>query len=353
MAERPDRVCVELDRQRYEALSQERQWDTLDLRQIIRRQQLATLLVNIMLGSYQKRLGARLGVMPGSELLEATRTSEELGIPVTLCDRDIRVTLRRAWHSLSWYRKLMLLSSTLVGAFGNPDLSEEDLRRIRRRDVLTELMTELGEAMPSLKRVLIDERDAYLAQRIRESQGDRIVAVVGAGHVSGMRRALEAERDVTLEEFDRVPPVSPVWKWIGWSVPALIVGSLAAIGVNKGAAAVGEDALFWVLVNSIPTSFGCLLAFGHPATAAVGFAVAPFTSMTPLIGSGYIVAFVQAWLRPPRVHEFQSLGDDVTKVSRWWSSHLLRVFLVFVFSGVLGAIGTWVGGVKIVSHLFG
>jgi len=352
-SEKPDCVCVELDHQRYQALSQEKHWETLDLREVIRSGQLATLLINILLGSYQKRLGGKLGVVPGSELVEAVRASEEHGIPISLCDRDIRVTLRRAWHSLPWYRKLMLMSSVLAGAFQSPDLTEDDLRRIRQRDVMTELMSELGEAMPTLKRVLIDERDAYLAQRIRESEGQKLVAVVGAGHVAGMQVALEAEREVSLTEFDVIPPVSPVWKWVGWSIPAVIVGALVAIGITQGTMAAGENALMWVLINSIPTAVGAAIALGHPGTVATAFVVAPFTSLTPVIGASSIAAFVQAWLRPPRVHEFQSVGDDVIVLPRWWSSRLLRVFLVFILAGLLGAIGTWVGGVEIISNLVG
>jgi pheromone shutdown protein TraB len=168
-----------------------------------------------------------------------------------------------------------------------------------------------------------------------------------------MRKALEAERDVSLTEFDRIPPVSPAWKWIGWSVPVVILGALVAIGVTKGSAAAGENALFWVLVNSIPTAFGCVLALGQPGTIAAAFVVAPFTSLTPLIGAGSVAAFVQVWLRPPIVQEFQTVAEDVSRPSRWWSSRLLRVFLVFLFSSVFGAIGTWVGGIEILSNLVG
>lgn len=158
--ERPDAVCVELDAQRYAALSQKQRWEALDLKQVIRSRQLAALIANLLLASYQKRLGGALGVMPGTELLEAAKAGEELGIPVSLCDRDVRVTLRRAWASMSLFKKAQLLATFMASAFESPNLDEEELRRLRERDVLTELMEELGRALPSLKRVLIDERDA-------------------------------------------------------------------------------------------------------------------------------------------------------------------------------------------------
>jgi pheromone shutdown-related protein TraB len=290
--------------------------------------------------------------MPGSELLAASQAAEQLGIPIALCDRDIRVTLRRAWHSMPWYRKAWLASTLLASAFDRTELSEEDLRAIRKRDVLNELMGELGDSMPVLKRVLIDERDTYLAQRIREAEGDRVVAVVGAGHVAGMREALLAERDVDLSEIDSVPVVSGAWKWVGWGIPAIIVGSIVAIGFSKGPEAAGENALYWFLANAIPTGIGGIAAFGHPLTIIAAALAAPFTSLTPVIGAGYVAAFVQTWFAPPLVREFQNVGDDVTRVSRWWKSRLLRIFLVFVLTTLGSFLGTWVGGYEILTNLF-
>jgi len=350
--ESPDRVCLELDAQRHEALSSEDRWKQLDLRDVIRRRQLATLLVNLLLASYQKRLGGQLGMMPGSELLEASRVASENDIPIALCDRDIRVTLRRAWSSLSWWRKLELASTMLASAFDRTELSEEDLRNIRRKDVLNEMMSELGESMPTLKRVLIDERDTYLAQRIREAEGNRIVAVVGAGHVTGMCEALARGTDIDTSEFDQITPVSPVWKWVGWAIPALILSALVAIGATKGPAAMGENALYWLIANSVPTALGGLLALGHPLTIAIGGLAAPFTSLTPVIGAGYVAAFVQTWLAPPLVHEFETVGDDIAHLGRWWRSRLLKIFLVFVLTTLGSLLGTGLGGAEIVSNLF-
>lgn len=350
--ERPDAVCVELDPQRYAALSQQQRWQGLDLRQVIRRRQLAALIMNLLLASYQKRLGGALGVTPGTELLEATKVAEELGIPVSLCDRDVRVTLRRAWGALSLFRKIRLLSELLAGSLDAPELDEEELRRLRQKDVLTELMDELGRAYPNLKRVLIDERDRYLAQKIRDTEGRRVVAVVGAGHVAGMRTALEGEPEPDLGALDTVPPVSAVWKWVGWGLPALILGSLAWIGIRKGPEVAGENLVYWILANGIPSTVGAAMALAHPVTVAAAFFVAPVTSLTPVIGAGYVLAFVQAWLQPPRVFEFESVADDFGSVRSWWRSRLLRILLVFVLTTLGSLLGTYVGGVEILSNLF-
>ncbi len=351
-AERPDCVCIELDSQRYEALSQQKRFADLDLREVIRKQQLAPLLMNLLLSSYQKRLGGKLGVTPGSELLEAAKTAKEFDIPISLCDRDIRITLRRAWAALSLWKKAMLISTFTASAFEDPEISEEELNRIKQKDVLSELMKELGEAMPALKEALIDERDRYLAQKIRETKGDKLVAVVGAGHIEGMRRAILSGKDQDLDEISTIPKTSPVWKWVGWAIPALIIAALGYIGLTQGAEAASDNAIFWFLINAVPCAIGGVLALAHPLTILAGFVAAPFTSLTPVIGAGYVTAFVQTWVQPPRVHEFNSVGEDIATLRGWWHSRLLRVFLTFILTTLGSLVGTWVGGSVIVTRVF-
>lgn len=352
-AERPDVVCVELDQRRYDALSQRKRWEALDLREVIRKRQLATLLLNLFLASYQKRLGGKLGVMPGSELLEAVEVATACNVEVELCDRDVRITLRRAWGALSLPKKAMLLSGVLEAGTGKgPEISEEELRRLRSKDVLSEMMQELGRAFPELKTALIDERDAYLATKIRQAKGQSVVAIVGAGHIAGMSEALLGRRDADLPELERIPPVSPMWKTIGWGVTALILGSIGYIGATQGAAAAGENAMIWALAHGIPSALGGLLALAHPYTILAAFLAAPFTSLSPLIGVGYVAALVQTYVTPPRVYEFQTVGEDIMRARAWWRSRVLRVFLVFLLTSVGGVLGTWFGGAKILSNVF-
>ncbi len=350
--EKPDSVCVELDEKRYKALSQKQKWEELDLKSVIRQKQLATLLINLLLGSYQKKLGEKLGVTPGLELLEATKAAAENDIPIVLCDRDIRITLRRAWHSMSFFKKMQFMSSGLVGVLENPEISEEQLREIKQKDVLNELMQELGKVMPVLKKVLIDERDTYLTQKMLAAGGRKIVAVVGAGHVDGMVKKMKKHRPIDLSEIETIPPVSPVWKWFGWGIPTLIIASIVYIGFQKGPQAAGDNALYWIIANGLPSMLGTIIALGHPLTVISAFLAAPITSLTPVIGAGYVTAFVQAYFRPPLVREFQSVSKDFSSPRKWWQNKLLRIFLVFLLSGIGSAIGTWVGAVEIFSNLF-
>ncbi len=180
-----------------------------------------------------------------------------------------------------------------------------------------------------------------------------MVAVVGAGHVAGIKKRIFQDNLDTMVEINTVPPVSKIWKCLGWAIPLCIIGSLFAIGFQKGAAVAGSNLLFWILANGIPAAIGAILAFAHPFTTVSAFAAAPITSLTPVIGAGYVTAFIQVMAKPPVVKEFETVGDDMATFNGWWKNKLLRVFLVFFLTGVGSAIGTWVGGYEIMKNLFG
>ncbi len=350
--EKPDCVCVELDEQRYKALSERKKWQNLDLRAVIRQKQISTLFINILLASFQKRLGQKLGVMPGTELLEAIRVAKENDIPVELVDRDVRITLRRAWTSMSFWQKMKFLSFGLAGIFEQPKLNEEELAKLRKQDVLTELLQEMGKYLPVVKTILLDERDTYLSEKIKKAKGDKIVVIVGAGHRQGIAEKLQSNRSYDLKSFETIPPPSTGWKWFAWGLPIFIIGSLIYIGFTKGPAAAGDNAVFWILANGIPCALGALIAFGHPLTILTALLAAPVTSLTPVIGAGYVAIFVQAYVRPPVVKEFESVNDDVAVFKAWWQNKLLRIFLVFILTGLGSAVGTYVGMYEIISNLF-
>ena len=350
--EKPDTVCVELDAGRLQALSEPNRWQSLNLKDVIRRKQLATLVVNLVLASYQKRMGMQTGVQPGSELQAAVTEARERGIEVVLADRDVKVTLKRAWACTPWYRKFKLLGGLLESVFDRSEVSEEQLREIRQQDTLSALMNDFGKSFPELKSVLISERDQYLASSIRNASGSKIVAVVGAGHLEGIQSILENSSPVpSEEELTHIPPPHPAWAFIGWGIPALILLSLVAIGFTKGLDVAASHALYWILMTGGPAALGTALAMAHPLTVVVAFVMAPLTTLHPLIGVGFFTALAQAYLCPPRVYEMENVADDFWKVSRWWKNRLTRVFLCFLLPGLPTTIGSLLGGWNILKTL--
>ncbi len=350
--ESPDCVCLELDEKRFSSLKNAKKWENLNLKEVIKNQQLSTLLLNVALASYQKKLAKKLDIQPGNEFLIATNTAEELNIPIELCDRDIRITLRRTWKSLSLLEKLKLIFSGDDSGDIEKEIDEDLLAELRKTDVISKMIKSLGESVPSLKRVLIDERDYYLAEKIRLSKGNKVVAVVGAGHMSGIIEYLETDKKIDLSKIEKIPPVSFGWKIFGWSIPVLIIGSIIYIGINQGLGKAGENILIWSLANGIPAMIGALISFAHPMTILSAFFGAPLTSLTPVIGAGYVSAFVQINFAPPLVKNFTSVTDDFSSPKKWWSNKLLKVFLIFILTSLGSAIGTYVGAFKIFNNLF-
>jgi len=218
--------------------------------------------------------------------------------------------------------------------------------------MLSELMDELGEAMPEMKQVVIDERDTYLSEKIKAAKGKKMVAVVGAGHVPGIKLALQEDRSKWMEVINMIPPISPIWKILGWSIPLIILGSIAMIAMQKGSAIAGDNIIYWILANGIPSSIGAIIALAHPFTIIGAFAAAPLTSLTPVIGAGYVTAFIQVMMMPPVVKEFETVLEDMGTVRGWWSNKLLKVLLAFFLPGFGSMIGTWIGAAEIVSNLF-
>lgn len=244
------------------------------------------------------------------------------------------------------------MATLLASLFDKTELDEEKLTELRNKDVLSEMMKEIGEALPAAKHVLIDERDIFMAEKIKATPGKRIVAVVGAGHMQGIQRVIKEDNSSRMKEINTIPPVSKGWKIAGWSIPAAILLSLGVIGFRQGAGEAGANALYWILANGIPSSIGAMIAFGHPATILSAFAGAPITSLTPVIGAGYVCAFVQVMTQPPMVKEFEAVSTDISTVRGWWQNRLLRIFLVFIMTGLGSSIGTWVGGYRIFTNLF-
>lgn len=351
----PDGLCVELDARRFEALANPERFAALDLRAVIRQRQLATLGLTLALSAYQRALGRKLGVQPGAEFLAAAQAAKAQNIPLHLCDREIGCTMRRALRALSFWKRMMFASAMLAGFFEKQTLDENKLEELRSADLLSHWLQELGESFPGLKRALVDERDEYLAERIRQCPGRKLMAVVGAGHVPGLKKRLAQNTDsrnpeesaARLAALEEIPPVRKGGRTLVWGIPALIIGALLWIGFTQGAQRAGENAAFWVLANGIPSAVGAALALSHPLVVVAAFCAAPITSLIPVIGAGYVTGALQAWLRPPRVHEFAEAPDAFSGWRRFRKNRLLRIVCVFVLTTLGSMAGTCIGGSEI------
>ncbi|MDO3376989.1 TraB/GumN family protein [Geoalkalibacter halelectricus] len=340
--EQPDTVCIELDEQRFQALKNTNKWESLNLKEVIRKGQVPFLMTNLALAAFQKRMGLQTGIRPGAEMAAAADAAAALGARVELVDRNIRTTLLRVWRRTSLWKKAHIMATLVASLFESQKASEEELARLRQTDTLSAMLEEMSRMLPSVKSVLVDERDIYMAYHIRNAPGRRIVAVLGAAHIPGIKRLFgEDISAATIAEISRVPPKPIISRAIPWIIPAVVI-SLFVLGFFLGdRQQVAGAALAWVLANGGLSALGALLALGHPLTVASAFFAAPLTSLNPTVGAGFVTGLVQVMVAAPTVRDMERVGDDLVSVRGWWSNRLARVLLVFVFSSLGSTLGTF------------
>lgn len=346
---RPDTVCVELDQPRHDALLDETRWRKLDLFQIIRQKKVLYLVANLALSAFQRKIGERMGVRPGAELLAAVKAAEAIGAHLVLADRDIQATLKRTWHRLGFWDKTKLITELLLAPFILQEIEEEKIESLRDRDTISEVLDQLAQAMPRLKEPLIDERDRYLISSVLEAPGKKIVAVVGAGHVRGMLENLETKVD--REALSVLPPPSRIATLFNWGIPAIILAAFWFGWQQHQAESLFEMVRAWVL----PTSIGCgiltTVALAHPLTILSGVLAAPLTTLNPVIAVGMVTALVEAWIRRPTVEDCEGIPDAIMKPSSWFKNRATRVLLVFVLSNIGASIGMFISTTWVLSLL--
>lgn len=340
----PDTVCVELDTQRYQSLINKKGWESLNLKELIKKKQVPFLLTNLALSSYQKRMGLQTGVKPGAELAAAAQTAEERGMEVELVDRNIRTTLLRVWRKTGLWNKMKVMAALFGSLFEKQELNEEELAKLRENDTLSSMLDEMGKLLPSVKQILVDERDTYMAYHIRNAPGEKVLAVVGAAHLSGIIRLLQGDEidPATISEISTIPPKTTFSKIIPWLIPGIVVTLFIGGFFFGNRDQLANAATAWVLANGLFSALGALLALGHPVTIISAFVAAPITSLNPTIGAGFVTGLVQSFVAAPTVRDMEHVGEDLMTFKGWWGNRLARVLLVFLFSSIGSSIGTFV-----------
>jgi pheromone shutdown-related protein TraB len=350
-AEKPDTVCVELCESRLQSIRQKSRWQEMDIIKVVKEKKAFLLLSNLILASFQKRIADRMDIAPGQEMVTAVEAAEAAGAQVWLADRDIRITLSRTWRSMGLWDKSKLLFQLLLSLGEVDDLSREDIERMKQEDVLDSLLKEIGASQPVIREILIDERDRYLAQKIKTAPGTHIVAVVGAGHIPGIKRYWSTEID--LPALEGLPPKSRVTGLLKWGIPTAIMG-LFVYGFYAGGSKTGSDMiLWWVAANGVLAGIGALIAWGHPLTILSSMLSAPLTSLNPMIAAGWVSGLVETFSRKPKVRDFETLQDDIRSVRGFWTNKVTRILLVVVFTNLGSSIGTFVAFPMIVRALHG
>lgn len=385
---KPDIVAVELCQSRFEALSNPHRWQNLDMSQIIREKKIWLLFSSLMLSAIQKKMGAGGSQQPGAEMLTATQLAQAGGAELLLADRDVRITLRRAWNRVGFFSRLWMISSLFTALLVREKIAEEEIERLKQQDILEEMLQMLPRRYEPLREVILAERDAYIAEKICQrvqkeshskssrkssdkSSGEsdsesssrsysespsepssnpsrpagplRILAVVGAAHLAGIRGILEGGERRDLSSLEDAPPPSYLRRSLAWLLPALFLFGLSALLFRPAADPLLLQRLLlaWVASRCIGAGVGTLIARARPLTILATVAIAPVSYFLGFLGIRLwmLSALVEARLKKPRVEDFEDVARDTENWSAFikalYRNRVLHLFFV-IWASSLG-----------------
>lgn len=345
-SEKPDMVCLELDKGRFESKTKSNSYANMDLKKVFKEGKAFLVLANTALASFQKKMGTQTGSAPGEEILGAAKIAKERNIPYCLCDREITVTFKRAWGNSGLISKAKLLATLISTAFDKEEISAEELEQLKKTDTLQEMLQEMSKELPAAKKALIDERDRYLATNIYTAEGHKKVAVIGAGHAGGIVNTIKELENgrlgTNLADISDPPKPSVFGKLVGWLIPialvAFILYSCFTYGFDQGL----KYFLIWAGCNAGTSLIATALSNAHPLNWLVAALSAPVAVMNPLIGVGVFTAIAESELRKPQVRDFETISDDIGKFKGWFRNKVLHCFLIFFTSSIGSILGTFV-----------
>ncbi|TGL58994.1 TraB/GumN family protein [Leptospira sarikeiensis] len=339
--EKPDTVCVELCASRMRSVQDPDHWKKLDIFKVFKERKMWLLLSSLILSSFQKKLGHG-NIRPGDEMRKAIDEGNKIHAKIVPVDREISTTLKRAWWNVGFWSRMFLFSTLVSSLIAKEEISPEKIEEMKSDDVLKDLFSQLPSRYQSVKNVIIDERDSYLAQRIREQAavGKKIFAVVGAGHLEGIMKNISEDRNI--EHLD-ILPTKGFWDIVRPLLfPAIIISAFTALYWFGGKEEGQEFLVRWILVKGGLAALGAIIALAHPISILLAFIAAPIGNFNPIIKPGWVAALSESWFRKPLVEDFEKLGEDTETFSGYWKNKVTRIFLVFMLPQLGSSIGTFI-----------
>mgnify|MGYP003571038353 FL=1 len=354
---RYDGVALELCENRLNALTDPDAISRMDIMQVVRKGKGPMVMASLALGAFQKRIADQLDIEVGADMRAGAESAEAHNLPLMLIDRDVGITMKRIYRNVPWFKRVKVLAGLLASVIARRSVSAEEVERLKRGDMLESTFNQFAEHSAEIYKPLVDERDQYMAARLIEearfSGCKHILAVVGAGHLKGIRQYLDTtgERYITepeqcQQQLDQVPPAGNLLKLLPWLIVALILTGFA-IGFSQSSNVGWGMVQQWVVINGTLAAIGALIALAHPLTIVSAFVAAPLTSLNPTISAGGVSAAVESFLRKPRVGDFSRLRDDACRIGGWWSNRVAHTFVVFFLTGLGSVVGTYIAGYKI------
>ena len=355
-----DAVAVELCDSRAQSMRDPEAFKQMDLFKVIRQGKAGMVAASLVLSTFQKRLADQSGIQPGAEMKAAMDGADQRGLPLWLIDREVGTTLKRAWHSVGFWQRFGLLGGLLASVFEREEIEQAEIEKLKQGDLLESAFSEFASESKPLYQSLIGERDAFMSARLREeatrsatSEPRRVLVVIGAGHLKGLCTLLRDQQSDPATEVEKLGATPPKARWPKWVAGALVLLVFAAIAFafHRNAALGTQALLSWVLFTGGFAAIGALAAGGHPLSILAAFIAAPIKPFRPGIPAGGISAMAEAWVRRPRVADFETLRDDIVHWSGWWKNRVARTLLNFFLVSIGTIIGEYSAGIHIFKSL--
>jgi pheromone shutdown-related protein TraB len=341
----PNVVCIELDAKRAESMLNPSQWEKTNIITVIKNKQTFYLLANLILSDYQKKIAKNLDVPLGAEMTTAISLSQEKNIPMQYIDRPIQITFTRIWRLLSLKEKFNLLVELIASLFSGEEITPEQLEELKQADMIEQALSQIQGKYATIKKVLIDERDQYMATKIKRINQPVVVAVVGAAHAEGIKKALFENHSISKLEF--IPKKKTASKAVGWIIPIGILAIIIAtfsIDANVG----WQQVKTWVLLNGTLSAIGTALVFAHPLTILTAFVVAPISSLSPLLAAGWFAGLVEATIAKPTVKDLNKVSEDFKSIRSALKNRFIKILLVVIMANVFSSIATFLSSFRII-----
>lgn len=344
--ERPDSVCIELDSERYQAMTEKKSWSNTDFIKVIKEGKAGFMFVNILLSNYQQKLAKQFNIQSGQEMLQGIQSAHEIGAEIILADRNIQITFNRIWRGCSFWEKCKLVSSIIVSFFDHDAITEEELEELKSEDMLNAALSDLSDNFAGVKAYLVDERDIYLCEKIKNAPGKKIIAILGAAHIPGIVKNWNINHDISV--LEKTPPKGKMGKIIGWSLPVFLIGLVIltfSFNVGSGLA----QARNWLILTMAGAGIGTIISLAHPLTILTSIVMAPISALSPVLATGWFAGLMEAHIRKPKVTDFERLSNDLSNVKGLWKNKITRILLVVILANLGCAIGNIIGSINAVS----
>jgi pheromone shutdown-related protein TraB len=344
---KPDVIAIELDDERYKSMTEKKNWQEMDIVDIIKKKKVGFLFAQMILSSYQRKIAQNLKLNVGEEMSVAIQYSKETNTKLLMIDRNIQTTLLRIWHNLGWWEKVKMLSELLSSMFES-DVKEEDIESLKQGDMLQSALSEISKQFPQIAETLIFERDRIMAYKLAHASGTRIVAVVGAAHVPGIQKNLTNNESISQL---MIVPKKKNGNLTAWIFPIFIVGLIGLSIINAPGLAF-ETVLRFILINGSLAALGTAIALGHPLSILTAFIMAPIGVLSPFLATGWFAGLTEAWVHKPKVEDFMSLQDDVLHIKGYWKNRVARILLVVLLANIFASLGSIVYSIDLIRNLF-